>query len=127
MGRISVCKRFEFDAAHHLPEYDGKCKNVHGHHYLLDVEITGPVQMEHSQKGMILDFGYLKTIVNKFIIDQFDHTDLNVTFPHYPTAEIMVRWIAAELDMRLQDIGIKLVRVRLYETPTAYAEWKGDI
>jgi len=121
---ISICKRFEFDAAHHLPLYFGKCHNIHGHHYFLDVEVTGALFNDGPSAGMIVDFGDLKTVVNRVIIDRFDHTDLNVSCPVYPTAERMVAWIANELLMSFTEIGVSLLRVRLYETPTAYAEWR---
>ncbi len=124
---ISICKRFEFDAAHYLPNHEGKCRNLHGHRYVLDVEITGKPNTKGPATGMIIDFSDLKQAVNKVIIDVLDHTCLNESLPSsvYPTAEEMVVWIAARLKFYLDLDGEKYVsRVRLYETPTAYAEWR---
>lgn len=113
--------RFEFAAAHYLPDFDGACKNLHGHNYFLDVEITGPIDSE-TYPSMILDFGKLKKIVNGEIIQKLDHGLLNdVAGLEVPTAERMVMWIVTRLRKKLGD---NLVRVRLYETSTSYAEWR---
>jgi len=94
---ISICKQFEFHAAHHLTCHEGLCKNLHGHAYILEIEITGEIQDLGPQTGMIMDFGNLKKIVHEHIIDKLDHSYLNETCPVYPTAENMVIWIAYRL------------------------------
>jgi 6-pyruvoyltetrahydropterin/6-carboxytetrahydropterin synthase len=119
---ITICKRFEFHAAHHLPNHKGKCKNVHGHTYLLDIEVTGGVQKIGRQKGMIMDFGDLKYLVDENILGMVDHKDLN-TLWNNPTAEVMVDEVAGRLRRALPR-HIELIRVRLYETATSYAEWR---
>ena len=122
---ISICKRFKFEAAHQLKYYNGVCKNVHGHSYLLDVEITGPINPAlTSSHGMILDFHTLKAIVCDAVIDKLDHSFLNDSLPKgvYPTAENMVCFIADVLNIRFSS-PYELKRVRLYETADAYAEW----
>lgn len=115
---ISVCKMFEFSAAHRLPQHDGLCKNLHGHTYKLEVEITGEID---AFIGMVADFGDMKEIVTNQIIAQFDHTLLNHKFEN-PTAEIMVERIAELLEISFEPCV--LIRVRLWETPTSYAEWR---
>ena len=73
---------------------------------------------------MVLDFGYLKEIVKKWVVDKFDHSYLNDFFP-IPTAEHMAQWIFLKLDVFLQDNfgrGSQLEKVRLYETSNSYAE-----
>lgn len=119
---ISICKRFEFDAAHHLTQYAGKCRNVHGHRFILDVEITGEIQKEGFSTGMIMDFGTMKVIIGEIIDQYLDHHDLNETLPVSPTAENIVIWIAEKIKKFLTEET--LLRVRLYETPTSYAEWR---
>ena len=123
---ISICKKFEFTAAYRLMYHDGKCHNLHGHTYQLEVEVTGSVCGEGPKFGMIMDFSSLKEIVNEEIIDRLDHTDLNESLPTgvYPTAEAMVEWMSRVLQGRLLHSNINLIRVRLYETPTSYAEWR---
>lgn len=125
---ISICKRFEFDAAHRLPLHKGKCVNLHGHRFILDVEVSGDInEDERSEEyGMIIDFGTLKNIVNEHVISRMDHTFLNDLFV-YPTAEFMVPNIVSRLSKVIYSLyfgRVKLIRVRLYETPTSYAEWR---
>ena len=76
MTKIRLTKIFNFEAAHALMNYDGPCKNIHGHSYKLEVTIIGrPVKDESSPKdGMVMDFGDLKEIIKKSIIEQFDHS-----------------------------------------------------
>ena len=75
MTKIRITKEFVFDMAHALSNYDGKCKNIHGHTYKLFVTLIGiPCEDCSSPKnGMVLDFGDLKNIVKIPIVDVFDH------------------------------------------------------
>lgn len=130
--KTSVCKVFTFDAAHYLPGYDGKCRNLHGHTWKLEVEVSGLVT---PGTGMVIDFVYLKNLVNDEVISKLDHTCLNEALEGKmedcygvtnPTCENLLDWIWG----RLSPMGgwtekIKLVRLRLYETPDSYAEIKG--
>ena len=127
---LSICKKFSFAAAHKLPNHNGLCKNLHGHEYVLEVEIRGDINGDDTspEKGMIMDFGELKSIVNNIIITPYDHTYLNDSIDN-PTAEIMVQQFAEKLQKEINDTKKygcyrRIVRVRLYETPTSYAEWK---
>ena len=122
---ISICRRFKFDAAHHLPFYIGKCCNVHGHRWILDVEVSGQVQDQGPNTGMIIDFSLLKEIVNQNIIDKLDHTDLNLSLTN-PTAELMIMTITFILQNELSRNNLVLERLRLYETEDSYAEWRLD-
>ncbi len=115
---ISVVKRFVFDAAHRIPKHPGKCKNLHGHTYFLDVGVSGDV----DEAGMIFDFGDLKSVISP-LIEKFDHAYLNDIYNN-PTAEVMVGDIVMSLEYKLKSqYGLKLCLVRLWETPTSYAEW----
>ena len=75
MGRIRVSKEFNFEMAHALWNYDGACKNIHGHSYRLFVTILGsPISDPTDPKfGMVLDFKDLKKLVKGPIVDYFDH------------------------------------------------------
>src|SRR5665648_247887 len=72
---IRVTKEFTFEMAHALWNYDGPCRNVHGHSYRLFVTISGvPVEEPGNPKnGMVIDFSDLKYIVKKEIVNVFDH------------------------------------------------------
>lgn len=132
-NRITVVKEFSFDSAHYLPEYDGPCRNMHGHTYKLQIGITGTL-LEDDKVGMIMDFSILKKIVKEHIIDNLDHAVLNEVkyqhFPKNPTAENMVYWISrmfpAILHEAVKKNDICLTFIRLWETPTSYAEWRRD-
>lgn len=117
--KITITKRFKFESAHFLPQHKGKCKNWHGHSYVLDVTVRGYV---FEKTGMIIDFGELKEIVQKTVVDVLDHKLLNDIFEN-PTAEIMIIAIAGQIrDVLPKDVFLK--KVRLYETDTGWAEWE---
>lgn len=124
--KTSITKIFEFEAAHHLPLYDGKCRDIHGHTYKLEVTVSSQALTKSGPKtGMVMDFGSLKEIVKTEILDHIDHTDLNTIWPQGPTAEIVCRWIFEVLDaelLRLNNSMLQLEKVRLWETSTSYAE-----
>jgi len=119
---ISITKLFEFEAAHHLPNYEGECAKVHGHSYKLEVEVSGEINMN---TGMIIDFTLLKYVVRDNVLVWCDHSDLNHTF-ELPTAESMVMAISYILADAFKNKGVSLVRVRLWATSTSYAEWRAE-
>ncbi len=124
---ITVVKEFSFEAAHFLPDHQGDCRYLHGHHYRLQVGFSGDID---KQTSMVIDFGTVKEMVRD-ILDELDHTCLNevkyCNFPRkQPTAENMVVWIANMIVYRIGATDIKLTFVRLYETPTSYAEWRAN-
>lgn len=120
---LTVTKRFTFEACHHLPYYEGACHRLHGHSYKLNVTVTGDriTDKDNPKCGMIIDFKDLKKIVNKEVVDRYDHTDLN-TFFENPTAENMVVAMAHDIEHNLPE-GVKLVSVKLWETEDSYAEY----
>lgn len=143
MTKIRITKNFEFEAAHALHNYDGLCRNIHGHTYKLSVTVIGePCQDESStNKGMVLDFGLLKKIVKPNIVDKFDHSVLisnkedtkyfeseNMLFKRLyivdfqPTAENMVLHFVKIINPLLP-VNIKLHSVKLHETTNSFAEW----
>lgn len=141
---IRITKQFSFETGHALYGYDGKCKNVHGHSYRLDVTVIGtPISDNTNVKfGMVIDFGDLKKIVKQEIVDLFDHaTVFNKNTPHVelakelidrghhvllvdyqPTSEMMVIDFAKKIKARLPK-NIKLHSIKLQETDTSFAEW----
>jgi 6-pyruvoyltetrahydropterin/6-carboxytetrahydropterin synthase len=143
MTTIRITKEFMFEAAHALNNYDGPCKSIHGHSYQLSVTIKGhPIQDPSSpKKGMVMDFGDLKKIVKRNIIDRFDHALIlsrehegsplkeagdifsNIVFVDYqPTSENLLQDFAQNIK-RLLPEGVTLHCLRLRETANSYAEW----
>jgi 6-pyruvoyltetrahydropterin/6-carboxytetrahydropterin synthase len=124
--RVLVSKEFTFDAAHHLHCYEGKCKNLHGHTYKVVFGISGYV----DDRGLMMDFGDIKEIWKNEIEIHLDHRYLNETLPPMnTTAENIVVWIYEKMKDALEKeenkdrfIGARVEFVRLFETPTSYAE-----
>jgi 6-pyruvoyltetrahydropterin/6-carboxytetrahydropterin synthase len=140
---IRVTREFTFEMAHVLWNYDGPCRNVHGHSYRLFVTISGvPVNdVNNPKNGMVIDFTDLKEIILKEIVNVFDHSvavskDFSVekmnmlqnTFgnvvvlDYQPTCENMVADFAFRIRKLLPE-GLLLHNLRLYETAKSYAEW----
>ncbi len=146
MNTLSVTKYFKFEAAHHLPGYDGACASVHGHSYVLEIEIGSPLTEEeteftcHKPKGfdqwgdsaidsMVIDLSDLKNKIKTCIVDFMDHEDLNTLttrgFPYWmPTAENIIIWIWKEITEKEWPAFTAPTRVRLWETADSYAEVK---
>ncbi|UOQ86432.1 6-carboxytetrahydropterin synthase QueD [Gracilibacillus salinarum] len=119
--RVMVSKEFTFDAAHHLHCYEGKCKNLHGHTYKVIFGISGYV----NEIGIVIDFGDIKKMWKEQIEVFLDHRYLNETLPKMnTTAENMVVWIFEKMEEALADDAneCRVEFVRLFETPTSYAE-----
>jgi 6-pyruvoyltetrahydropterin/6-carboxytetrahydropterin synthase len=147
MAKIRLTKEFSFESAHALDGYDGLCREIHGHSYRLFVTIKGePSADEGDPKlGMVMDFGDLKRIVNREIVDRLDHSfvlrdseqngELKVTLSakfskvvlvdYQPTCENMLSDFAARLQRALP-ANVELYSLRLHETATSYAEWYND-
>ncbi|MBP5189920.1 MAG: 6-carboxytetrahydropterin synthase QueD [Bacteroidales bacterium] len=134
---IRLTKELEFQMAHSLTGYDGKCRNIHGHNYRLQVTVEGePIQNATDAKnGMVADFGDIKRIVQQYVVDVFDHafvvpegspfagvgeTNLIVT-PFQPTSENLLIHFASLLEGRFPD-RVRLHSLRLWETATSCAE-----
>ncbi len=142
-SKIRVTKEFTFEMAHALWNYDGPCRNVHGHSYRLLVTLSGmPVDKPGDPKnGMVIDFTDLKNIVKKEIVSVFDHAVVvsrwfdkekmemftkmfgNTVLVNYqPTCENLVSDFAERISPSLPH-GINLYSLKLYETATSFAEW----
>ncbi len=116
--KTSITKQFRFEAAHSLPNHDGKCRNLHGHSYLLEVTISGDIVSDGPKTGMIMDFSDLTKIVDEEIINQWDHQFLNDILPFTTSAE----HLAQECFRRLQNRKLNIERIRLWETSKCYVE-----
>lgn len=143
MENIRISRKFCFEAAHALLNYDGACRFIHGHSYKLEVSLLGPVRQQagHPKEGIVMDFGDLKKLVQQAVIDPWDHALLLhqdspaglldalqknkeklVLLPYQLSCESML-W---DIRQRLQGVltaGCTLCRLLLAETENAYAEW----
>ena len=116
--RLTVGK-LGFEAAHNLYNYQGDCSRLHGHSYKLCVTVEGNI----DKNGFVLDFGWVKDVVKKNIIDVYDHRYLNDMFDFNPTAENMAVNFAQTLNYVFSQYeGVKLISVKLWETEHNCAE-----
>ncbi|MDR0384993.1 MAG: 6-carboxytetrahydropterin synthase [Prevotellaceae bacterium] len=141
MNRIRITKRFDFEAAHSLTGYDGECKYIHGHSYILYVTVAGvpSTDRDSSGQGMVMDFSVLKQIIIKNIIDRFDHClmlrkDSPLSqeikreyrkvelFDFQPTCENILLYFVEILKNNLPDT-VSLHSLKLSETDSSFAEW----
>jgi len=83
-----LTRKFKFDASHTLDWHQGKCKNLHGHTFNLEIQVNGPL----NENSVVIDFIELKQIVTQHILDKLDHSHLNDTIQN-PTAENTAIWI----------------------------------
>lgn len=148
MTQVQITRRIEFDAGHRIPDHASKCKNIHGHRYVLEATVLGTVQPARGQSddGMVVDFGDLKTLMNLEIGDKWDHaflvasTDVvgvsasaamgaghkTVFLPCIPTVENLAALAFEAIDRRVRETIVgdqaALHHVRLYETPNCWAD-----
>jgi 6-pyruvoyltetrahydropterin/6-carboxytetrahydropterin synthase len=112
-----VCKEFTFDAAHKLTNDNGKCANLHGHTYKLQICVKGNVAQE---TGYVQDFKEIKKIVNTLVLDLLDHSYLNETIDN-PSAENVSIWIWQRLKADLP----LLYELKLWESPDNFSIYSG--
>ena len=106
--KMTLFTETSIDSCHELVGYNGKCSNLHGHTWLLQVWVQGDDD-DKDQVGILYDFGNIKKIQ-----ELLDHKKINDVIPDVnPTAENITRWILKELR---KDYPYLHFRVRLYET-----------
>ena len=134
---IYLTRRAEFSASHfyHNPDWSpeqnrrvfGKCNNPygHGHNYTLEVTVVGDVD---PLTGMVVDLKQLKEILEREVLDLFDHRFLNKEVPAFATRNPTTENIAVEIWKLLEpkiNFG-KLYRIRLYETSDLFVDYYGE-
>jgi len=106
----SLTVKGKFDAAHHLPGYEGDCSRVHGHTWRVEVKVSSEVL---NNQYMVMDFRNIKDAWK-----MFDHQDLNYFF-YMPTAEALANKIYKELKM----LSVIVNYVKVWESPDCCAEY----
>jgi len=144
MSIIRITKEFRYEGAHALYKYDGKCRNIHGHSYVLYVTVKGtPIDDDSNCKnGMLLDFSDFKRIVNDTIVEKFDHAlvlrnelpmalelgsayEKVVLLDFQPTCENLIVYFASVISSHLPD-NVQLHSLRLHESPSSFVEWYAE-
>ena len=108
---------YTFAAAHRLPRHPGKCVNMHGHNYKIQIALRGEPE---PFQGLVMDFGDIDKVVNERVLVKCDHKTLN-DFLENPTAENIATWLWVQLAGHLPG----LFEVRLWEIPTACVVYRG--
>lgn len=140
--RVRITKEFDFEAAHALDGYDGKCQDIHGHNYHLSLTFLGePINNKSlSNNGMVVDFGDIKEFLNKTIKPLFDHRlilrkdsrflgleqqNQRIRYVDYqPTTENMLLEIVGIVSNSFEKkTNAVLYSAFLRETSSSYVEW----
>lgn len=136
---MKVSKRFRWEAAHRLPWHTEGCQHVHGHSYVMWIELEGTP----DERGMVIDFKDIKSVI-KPLIDAWDHSILvgktdtelqqaiellkskHYTFPYDTSSENLCLYVADYIKAHALDTliahRITSMSVRVQETETCYAE-----
>lgn len=119
---LRATKIFKFSSAHRLPYHEGKCKELHGHNYVLEVTFIGePKTGEGPEAGMVMDFSKIKKEI-MINVEKWDHHYINDTLNN-PTAEVMVASLVHDLTVQRK---LPVVAIKLYETESCYIEWRDE-
>lgn len=128
-----------FDSAHFLKDYEGKCSNIHGHRWTVEIEVGAEtLESDTQNRGMVVDFSNLKKDLRE-LADHFDHSlimeigslrqatedaliaeNLRIVKVNFrPTAENFAKYIYDEMTSR----GYKVIEASVYETPNNVASY----
>jgi len=145
---MEISKTIEFEMGHRLPNHQGLCRNLHGHHYKVEVFVEGDCGNNvcgAPSEGMVVDFGELKRIMTEVIDKPLDHAfmfycedpvllemvDARIltahglkvkVVPFIPTAENIARMIFDGLAREVHpDAAWRISRVKVWETPSSCA------
>ena len=115
-----------FSSAHQLRGYKGKCENLHGHNYRIEIYARG---RELDNIGLLVDFGDLKAAADE-VVRYLDHRNINELPPFdrelNPSAENLARYILERVAAACGDERVRVYKVRCFETPTSVATYQID-
>jgi 6-pyruvoyltetrahydropterin/6-carboxytetrahydropterin synthase len=113
-----------FSSAHQLRGYRGKCENLHGHNYKIEIYARGE---ELNNIGLLVDFVELKAAADE-IVAYLDHRNINELPPFdeelNPSAENLARYILERVAAQVGDGRVQIYKVRCFETPTSVATYQ---
>lgn len=117
-------KKFRFEAAHLLPDHDGKCARLHGHSWVGTLVVEGAQLLKSGPKAsMLIDYGDLSRAIEPLLERYLDHHYLNQTLGlRSPTSEEIARWVFA----RLKPVLPTLTEVVIEETCTSRCTYRPD-
>jgi 6-pyruvoyltetrahydropterin/6-carboxytetrahydropterin synthase len=103
MNKVEIFRKFDFEAAHNLPDYDGKCQSLHGHSYKLKVGVVAEV----DESGIGIDASKIKDVVESEAIQKLDHKNLNEVIKN-PTMENILLWVYRQIKVKLPVSSIEI-------------------
>jgi len=109
-----------FSAAHLIPGYQGDCSRLHGHNWRVRATVRAD---RSSTTGLVFDFRKLRTLLGE-VLSKVDHTMLNDLAPFKdvnPTAETIAEWCHGELARRIEEPGVSVSRVEVWESDRSCA------
>jgi 6-pyruvoyltetrahydropterin/6-carboxytetrahydropterin synthase len=125
-GMFEVMIERNFSSAHQLRGYKGKCENLHGHNYKVEIFARG---RELDNIGLLIDFGDLKQAADE-IVNYLDHRNINELPPFdeelNPSAENLARYFLERIGEQVGDERVQVYKVRVFETPTSVATYQVD-
>src|SRR5436309_14132120 len=125
-GQFEVMIERNFSSAHQLRGYRGKCENLHGHNYKIEIYARG---RELNNIGLLVDFVELKDAADE-VVQYLDHRNINELPPFdvelNPSAEKLARFILERVATRISDERVQIYKVRCFETPTSVATYQVD-
>lgn len=112
----------KFSAAHQLRNYQGKCENLHGHNWRVEVYVQAE---QLNDIGLAMDFKDLKDAAN-YYLEQIEHSFVNEVFPFTelnPSSENIAKWIYDGLSKKLNDENVQVSMVTVWESDNASASY----
>ena len=116
MYEVTIIK--SFSAAHLLAEIGGKCEELHGHNFKVEITVAA---RELDSNGLLIDFRFLKKHLNG-ILEEMDHkhlNELNFFAGLNPSAENIARHICDKMEAKVKTAGVRMVRVKIWESENA--------
>jgi 6-pyruvoyltetrahydropterin/6-carboxytetrahydropterin synthase len=130
--KVGIYKEVQIDTSHRLLHYEGKCANLHGHRWKIEIWIEGEPD---PVKKILIDYSMIKKIVDKYdhqiilnsddpMVPRIQEFHQVITTPGDPTSELMASLIRDDLYMFCRENGITATvpKIRVWESPTAFAE-----
>jgi len=130
--KIGIYKEVQIDASHRLLHYQGKCANLHGHRWKVEVWVEGEPD---ATTQILIDYNEIKNVIGKYdhqiilncddpmvpCIETFQHV---ITTPGDPTSELLAVLIRDDINARCKDQGIDAIvtKIRVWESPNCFAE-----
>ena len=116
MYEVTIIK--SFSAAHLLAQIGGKCEELHGHNFRVEVTVTAP---DLNESGLLIDFRAVKKWLN-VILDQMDHKHLN-ELSYFaginPSAENIAKFIYAQMELQAKETQVRIARIKVWESENA--------